>query len=394
MRIIIESFKGILFLSFFFLVINNPNYKPIELDHYYQETSFKVKKYYNLPSINTTDVKKIFIDIIIYVGEVEANIFNLSNSDGINIHDYTSINKIYFSIKLDKGINEVNNLNFYVNAKSNSFYIIYAYLGYSSNSESLLTNTLPIGLSYLLTVDPTQYDVINLGNKVVRFKNTGYEEGKSLMISFFSLNCNIEVRQIFIDQNNERHINKIKKFEHFSHDLIGPHTVDGIERYNEDLEYRIKVIEADYSDYEGKTCKIYASAMYGTENHTERGEMLIPDNVPQQAIFGKDFKHAAYRYILVEFDNDLIIKFNLKHRAQYTIRVFFDWKKSNIEETIVANDIISIKSATIKNNNCRGCEILLDITLEKTKDIQNPILEFSIENIGFNSVSYIPKNMM
>ena len=395
MRIIIESFKGILFLSFFFLVTNYPNNKIIELDQYYQEISFKDTKYYKLLSINTTDVKKIFIDIIIYIGDVEANIFDLSNSDKINIGSYTSINKIYFSINLDEGINEVNDLNFFVNAKSNSFYIIYAYLGYSSDSESLLTNRLQIGISYLLTVNPNQNDEIDIGNKVVRFKNSHYTEGKSLMISFFSLNCNIEVRQIFIDQKNERYNYKIKKFEHFSHDLIGPNTDDGIERYTEDLEYRIKVIETDYSDYEGKTCKVYTSAMYVTENNTETGGVvLIPDNVPQQAIFGKDFKHAAYCYYIMESENDLIINFNLKHRAQYKISIFFGRKKSKIEETIVANDIIIIKSETIKNNNCSGCFILLDITLEKTKDIQNPILEFSIENIGFNFVSYIPKNMM
>ena len=395
MRSIIESFKGILFLSFFFLVTNYPNYKNIELDTYYQEVSFKEKKYYNLPSINTTNVKKIFIDIIIYIGDVEANIFYLSNSDRIRIDNYTSINKIYFSIKIDDAINEVNDLNFYVNAKSKSFYIINAFLGYGSNSESLLTNTLKIGLSYLLTVDPTQNDDIDIGNKVVRFTNSRYKEGKSLMISFFSLNCNIEVKQIFIDQNNERHNYKIKKFEHFSHDLIGPNTVDEIERYSEDLEYRIKVIETDYSEYEGKTCKVYTSALYVTENNTESGGVvLIPDNVPQQAIFGKDFKHATYCYCIVEFESDLIIKFNLKHRAQYKIRVFFNGNQSDIEETIVANDIINIKSETLKNNNCFGCNILLDISLEKTKDIQNPILEFSIESLGFNFVSYIPKNMM
>ena len=389
-----ELFKKILFLSFLCLVTNYPIYNLIELNHYYQQTSFKEKIYYNISSINTTDVMKIFIDIIIYFGDVEANIIKISNSDKIKIGNYTSINKIYFSIKLNEGINEVNNLNFYVNSKSNSFYLIYAYLGYSSNSESLLTNIMPIGLSYLLTVDPNKYDDIDLGNRIVGFKNTRYKDGKSLMISFFSLNCNIEVNQIFIGKDNKSHNYNIKEFEHFSHDLIDPNTDDGKERCSEYLEYRIKVNETDYSDYEGKTCKIYTSAMYATESNADiEGRVLIPDNVPQQAIFGKDFKHAAYEYILVESKNDLIIKFNLKHRAQYKIRVFFDGNQSDIEETIVANDIININSQKIKNN-CYGCRILLDITLEKTKDIQDPILEFSIENIGINFVSYIPKNMM
>ena len=80
-----ELFKKILFLSFLCLVTNYPIYNLIELNHYYQQTSFKEKIYYNISSINTTDVMKIFIDIIIYFGDVEANIIKISNSDKIKI---------------------------------------------------------------------------------------------------------------------------------------------------------------------------------------------------------------------------------------------------------------------------------------------------------------------
>jgi hypothetical protein len=114
-------------------------------------------------------------------------------------------------------------------------------------------------------------------------------------------------------------------------------------------------------------------------------------------MFGKNNKHITYGYTLVDFENDLLIKFNLKHKAKYKLKIYYENIQRDKEEIIVGNDIIILKKSEWANiciDQNRLCYIQLDISLDETKNEQNPVLEFSVKSMNSNSVSYITKNIL
>lgn len=62
--------------------------------------------------------------------------------------------------------------------------------------------------------------------------------------------------------------------------------------------------------------------------------------------------------------------------------------------TIYANEAILLDKNDWKDickNPNKVCYMQLDIKLNKTRDIDYPVLEFSIKSIASDSVTYIPK---
>ena len=204
------------------------------------------------------------------------------------------------------------------------------------------------------------------------------------MVLFYSLNCKIEVEQVYKDKDDIIVYKETKRYEEFSSDLIEPKINDVFKVYSEKLEYRINIIENIPSEDDEKLCMIYSSAIEVSDNHEENiKDIITPNNITQQIMFGKDFKHISYGYVHMDYQKDLIIKFSLKHKAQYRIILYYENEKREKEEIIKANDILYLNSSEWFNI-CRykeGCYIQLDITLEKDKDFDNPVLEFSIQMV-------------
>ena len=364
----------------------------------YNQTSLENEEYYyKINPSGIPNIKKIFIDVMTYIGDVEV-ITHFTNEAGLDVGHYSSINKIFLSIKIKENAELPDELVFSIKAKSNAFYMVLNNFASEDIDDSLITNELQTGLSYLVTIDTSIRESYDIGNKVIKFYNPNIENRKPIAVSFFSLNCKIDVGQIYTDKESTLVYAEAKKFDHFSHDFIDPRIDGENERYVENLEYRINVVDEDKSEFDRNLCKLYVSANEVSQNHEETTkDIIIPDNIAQQVMFGKDFNHASYGYVHVNLDKDLLIKFNPKHRAQYNIKIYYEYEKRESDQIIVANEILYLKSNEWKEkckDNKKGCYIQLDITLEKTKEIENPILEFSIEQIGSNSVSYLPENIM
>jgi hypothetical protein len=71
--------------------------------------------------------------------------------------------------------------------------------------------------------------------------------------------------------------------------------------------------------------------------------------------------------------------------------------ESKKEEKIIGRNIVFLTPEELFqncNNNNICCYIQLDITLKTIKDNENPVLEFSFQMAGTNSVSYIPKRTL
>ena len=383
-----HNFFYVVILSFLFSCINS---EQLTLGKFHEKASKEgEEKSFEISVAGEKDIKKIFIDIITYVGEVEVNTDNINKTELI-VSQYISINKIYLSLKTFPNYESLHDFYFSVKTISDAYYIVHYSLGKEDIDDSLITNELKTGMSYLVTIDPKIPDGYNIANKVIRFKNEKFKENIPIMTSFFSLNCKTEIGQIYKDKNNCLIYAGIN---HFSHDIIDPKKEDQKDRYTENIEYRINITENDPSQYEGKLCKLYVSSIEVSQNHQDQRDILIPDNILQQVMFGNGVNHVSYKYPHVNFDNNLIIKFYPKHRAQYKVSFYYEDIKIEKDETIVANHILFLESKNWKDS-CKGkdyCKIQLDITLEKTKEVEEPVLEFSIEQNENNIVSYIPKN--
>ena len=368
------------------LINGNKDIEELVKGQFYKKIIYKDEEQkYKITVSGESNIKKIFIDVITYIGEI-----NIILQNNLNVSQYTDINKIYLSIKVNEGT--IDDITFTIKGLSNCSYIVLFNIGTEDEEDSLITNELKPGISYLVTIDPTKKEQYNVANKVVRY-NVDNNVKNEIMLSFYSLNCKIIIGKTYLKEGVPIYEKIEKIFDHFSQDLVDLKNENNIDK----LEYRINIIENDPSNYEGKLCKIYVSAIELSEEHNEMTkDILIPDNTPQQVMFGNKEKHVSYGYTHINYNHDLIIKLNPKHKDQYKIRIYYNYQKREKEETIVANDIIYLNSKEwidrYKINNT--FYVQLDITLEKTKYNDDPVLEFSIETATNNYVSYIPKNIL
>ena len=354
-----------------------------------QEHNYKIK------ISGETNIKKIFIDVLTFIGEV--NVINYEQNKNLKIDQYIAINKIYLSAKVQENSATPDEIYFTVKALSNTYYTILINFGRDESQDTLITNELQTGMSYLTTIDASKNDILDISNKIVKFKNEKYRDYSYLMINFYSLNCKIEVAKTYKDDNGKQITDTegINYFEQFVHDVITPYNSNY--KYKE-YEYRLSVVENDPSRYNNKLCKIYTSSVEISGKHEDyTRDILIPDNIPQQVMFGENVKHVSYGYIHEDFQKDLLIKFNPKHKAKYKILIYYENIKREKEETIVSNDILYLehKEWTAFCTDKSGvCYIQLDITLVDYTDEKSPVLEFSIKSIVTTSVSYFTKNVL
>ena len=380
--------------SFGSLIYKNKDEIQLIEDHYYNQYALKDQiNNYKIKIKNESKIKKIFIDVITCIGDVEMTPIS---QEGTSYSQYISINKIYTSIKADKPSETLQDIVFSVKALTNTYYTLLFNFGREEvERDSLITNELQTGLSYLVTIDIEKMDDFEIGNKIIKIANERYFDFVPLMVNFFSLNCEINVGFLYNDpQGNPIYSNNLKKFGNFYHDVVNP---SEDRYYSSQIEYRINVTQSEHSDYKGKLCKIYASAIeVSTAHEYNSRDILIPDNTPQQVMFGKNITHVSYGYVHVDFEHDLLIKFDPQHVAQYNVRIYYEGIERVKNETIAANDILYINHeewANICNETLKVCYIQVDISLKRTRDV-DPILEFSIKSVASNFVSYIPKNIL
>ena len=375
------------------LISNNQDKIGLIENSYFSQFALKDEEHnFKIKLTGEFNIEGIFIDVINFAGDIEV-IPTFPSSVKYDL--YRAANKIYISVKMS-GSPTVEELTFKVKGLSKTYYIVFFKIVRNNlvEDDSLIKNELQSGIPYLITIDPSKKDVYQMANKVVTIHNNYNIDFTSMMINFYSLNCKIDVGQFYRNEDDNLLYIKTKKFERFSHDYIE----SSEERYNiDEFEYRISVSESDPSIYTGNLCKVYATAVEINSKHiVNNRDILLPDNIPQIVMFERDLKHVSYGYVHVDFEYDILIKFNLKHTAQYKISLYYENKKRENEETIVANDILYISSEEWKdicNDINRPCYIQLDITLEQTKNEENPVLELSIKSIPSNTVTYLPKSL-
>ena len=333
-------------------------------------------------------ITEVNIDIIVYVGDIEI----ISNSsDGNKYERYHSSNKYFIKVTLGKESEKLDDLFLKVNAKKDSYYTIL--INFIRNEEgSSITNYLLSGINYLVTIDPLNKGIDGKSKKIIKIKNENTDDLLPFLTNFNSLNCKLDIYKKLNAQ--EEKYSSINEYDNCAEDVISWAS----ERYQDDYyEYRIQIKEEDFSSYNGKLCMLYVSSIEINKQHEIYGrDIVIPDNIPQQIIFKKEVKHISYSYVQVDNEDDLIIKFNVKNKAQYLVKFFYEYKEGK-NYTIESSTAIYLKHSEWKNEcpeKDELCYIIIDINLEKTKDIEEPALELSVKSVDSDTTVYLPKNIL
>ena len=327
-------------------------------------------------------IKSVKIGITVFNGDIKI----LTDSFDGNKYDIQHYaNKYFINIILGKNSEKSNEIIFSVVGKKNCYYtLITNFIRDNINFEE--AEFLP-GKSELITINPNKDEI-----KYINIKNTISSE--VFMVNFYSLNCKYEIYKK-VQKNNSEIFENIDEFNYYFEDNIF-YFID--KRYKDDyFEYKIKVKEEDFSIYNNKLCMLYMSAIEQNKKYSSINQnLIIPDNTPQQIKFNLQKPHISYGYIHVDNKENLIIKFNLIYQAEYNVTIFIEYAEGK-NYIVNSNGIIYLNHEEWENEcpeNNQICYIIIDITLNKTKEIENPLLELTIQSENSNTAVYFPKNIL
>ena len=332
--------------------------------------------YYKIDLENESAINKIDIDITANIGELEVNIDDLKE---FNFEKKIEINKIIIHIEYNEKAKD--EILFTVKALTNTYYTILVSITREGEENS---KTLETGMTYLLTLDPEKDK-----NKLIKFVTESGVSEIPFMANFYSLNCEIEVKETKNLSSSE-----VEKYENFYHQIIIPEDYKEIKEDLDTFDYQINIKSGDISG--NNICKIYTTGIEGVEEHDDYSkDILVQDNTPQQVTFNSNSKHYSFGYVLLNYKNDLLVKFNLKHSAKYNVTLYAQKIKNPREEIIVSDDLLYFKASSWEQvcKDAEICYLQLDITMEIARDSNSDtILELTAKSIDSTSVSYIPKN--
>ena len=361
--------------------------KLIENQYFNQYLLEKESNNFKIVATGESKIKQVIIDIIVYVGEVEIS---TNPIEGVDISKFNSANKFSLNLNLNIESENLDIIKFKITAKKNTYYtVVFYYIRNEENSK--ITHELQSGINYLITIDPL---IENQEEKVNKYINIINEEYfiKTFIVNFYSLNCQLNISKKI---EGEKYL-EVDKYDYCYEDVLS--IWDEEEKnmgpiYN----YNIKIKENDFSEYNGKLCMVYVSSVVINDEYQQYGgDIVIPDNEPQQIMFKEKIVHIAFGHIQANKDDDLIAKFNLIHKAEYIVQFYYNNKRGK-SFILNSNDAIFLNH-TEWQNACFGkgqlCYIILDITLNSTKDIEEPILELSIKSLNGDSPTYLPKNLL
>ena len=310
-------------------------------------------------------IKVLTFDIMIFSGDV---IFNLV--EDINYHKYYFSNKIHIAINFEELLLDEIVIDF--SAELNSFFTIKYNVNYFNLEQ--MEEYISSGENYLVHINGTSSSF----SKDIYLSNIKYKNKNPFLTTFFSLNCEFEVkRQGYI----------INFFNGYAQEIIQPNEV-GYNSYN--YKYSIKITNSYLSNDNNKMCMLYISG-YEAENDNSR-EIIIPENINQQIIFEKNLKKIRFLFPSTNPFKDLLIYFNVIDKSYYDINIFID--KQNIQSVTITNTEVFYIRSSIITSQCREnslCPIVIQIEYIKEILKIEPMIEITVRYTK-NSPSYLQKN--
>ena len=340
------------------------------------------KDFYKVDYSGEKKIQKIYVDLMIFTGDV---IFNIDNSK-YNVKKLYNANKIFYTIDISQS--ELNKeIQFSVSASRNSYYSI-SFMFIRENDDSWITNIIDPGVSYLITIDPEAK--VSSGElkpyKMVKFSNLRMSDGIPFLVHFYSLNCKLNVTAKRLDEEGKYIFVPIESFDQYYQDIV-------LKDKSNVYEYMLYISETEPSKYDNKLCMVYASSLelFYNEELDER-QIVISDNEPKQMAFKENYREIEYLYPHCNPNNDVIIKFNLVDIAKYKVTVSFAHQKPSV--TMQAGDDLIYLVHNEWRNICKEneiCPIIIKIELDSKFEVY-PKLIISVKTVQDNTPSYITKN--
>ena len=355
-----------------------------EGEHFYKHIhELEVDKYLvNLEGYNSA--YKVFIDLQVISGDI---FIDINAPSPYTYTKYEVSNKIFYSIHVNKEEGPFSDITFHVDAKNNSYYLV-SYLVIKDSSEESL-HYLDSGMDYLEAVDK------KIGGKVsIFFTNNQKFKNFPFFVNFLSLNC-----QFDITRNTGK---KLEVIDSFAQEIISPN-----ESYyfSEKYVYELTILSIDSLRYEGDFCFFYASGLEldkTTESDTKGigRHIVVSENIPQRTIFENGVTNIKYLFPHSSPEKNININFNLIDLAYYDVKIYYEYiepsssskyKISRTQHIFLSRDEPDWKDACTSLNNL--CNIIIDITLNKTIFDETPMLEISVKPIPAFP-TYVTKSLM
>ena len=325
--------------------------------------------------------QRVTVDIMIFSGDVNFNVLENLNSGNkvnadkedieINYHKYYLSNKIFFHFNLAQI--SIIELNIEYTATLNSFFTIQ----YGTNEHNLyqLEEIVPSGESYLVEIDPTQFQ----RTKNIFLQNFRYKKGKPFLSNFFALNCDFTVK---------RGDETISFFDRYAQEVLTKQS-KGYESDN--YNYEIKISDPELSNYNHKMCMLYVSGIESNDDYEK--EVIVGENINQQIIFENGFEKVRFLYPQADSEKDLAIYVNVVDQAYYGIKIFFnnkEYKTYNITRTTIY--YVPGYDIKLECGENKLCLVIVQVELNNKFVKTDPMIEITIRQIK-NIPTYIQKGL-
>ena len=347
-------------------------------------------KTYSIVIDDNQNIQKILIDIMIFSGDIVAQI----EKESEYIHKYETANKIFYSINSTYLPANNNEIHINIKAEKSSYFTIRYTTLNKGIKESELINTIPINNNFLITLYPYDSKGGLVNRKLLEFKidDKDFSVNGPLLINFNSLNCAYKIYKVGPNQE-ETALNS--KNNYYYQDFIATND----ERYNsKDYKYIMNIVNVEQGTYTKKMCIIYAS---GTEINKKNDDLnnyiLVGENVPQKIKFNNnEVTNIKYSYEIPNINNDIAIKFLLEERTKYKVNFYVG--KRMIKQTVITSNQQEMIESSLYNADCEKdseCRLIVEIELSDenlpNKDYE---LEIAIKSVSSSNryPSYIIKN--
>jgi len=339
---------------------------------------------YSLSYDEYKNVEKIFLDLILFSGDVKFNIITRTKRE---IKPYFLSSKIFYSIKVEDLYSTEKKIDFSIIANKNSFYMVQYQLVYKGD-QSNQTNLMESGVNYIESIEATLSNQYKY--KYIEISNFRVQENFPFLANFYSQNCKFNVSRCTY-QNGMAYYKQIDMYDNYGQDIIEKN--DPI--YSEGkYRYKVEVIRNDTSFYERRLCMIYISGLELDEGKILKEvdrEISVSEGVPQYFIFDQKHKKIKYAYYVSDITKSIVINFNLIDKTSYFIDILYQsgfgfYELERNDEYIIKSDLLQEACS----NKEEVCAIKIEITLMKNETISSR-LETTFSQIN-GSPSYLERN--
>ena len=329
---------------------------------------------------------KVEIDFLVISGDVSFELkFEDSPDKEVESHKYFLANKIFYSITIDDKINVgLKKIRVDIKARINSYYIVDYKIIRDLIEET--NNQIYSGMDYLI---PIFRNEDNRGSKYVNINRVAIINPESILTTFYSLNCKIQIEKYTENAEQE----SLPSFEKYSQDFYV---------YSENYtsfqpSYNISI--SDYDKFlisDRDICMVYVSSMEIYNNDTGiRKEILVNEGVPQRISFEENLKSVRYLYPHADPDKNLTVSIHLIYLGKFKVKFYFRDEAFNTENEYSQDTVIFIQKDWIQNK-CKTDELCtMTVEIESTGIYEGkyPQIETTIKQVK-NIPFYLPRGII